>query len=223
MANGLVLNWEKTHFRLHTVDIWEDVSRHTTLTMKNKFTYSLAACAKGLILANKILPNQSWKKVANQMIKEIEKAYDKKRGYFLRCFGMISDYNLDASLLGLVWPFEIFPPDDQRIINTVNMIEKNLVENGGLHRFQFDYFDSEGSAWEGGGAWPVLNFWLSIYWVLRKNRKKALKYYFWVLKRIKKFDYFIPEQIFEDFRVGIYPLAWSHAMFIIASHYLNYL
>jgi len=223
LANGLVKNWQKTHFSLHTIDIWEDLARKTTLTMENNFTYSLAACAGGLLLANKILPNPKWVKTAQEMIKEIEEAYDEKKGYFLRCVGRISDFNIDASLLGLVWPFEIFPPDDKRIVKTVEKIEENLVENGGVHRFQFDYFDSEGSAWEGGGAWPILNFWLSIYWVLRKNKKKAEKYYFWVLKRIKKFNYFIPEQIFEDFRIGLYPLAWSHAMFVIASHYLNYL
>ncbi|MCX7779224.1 MAG: hypothetical protein N2259_03230 [Patescibacteria group bacterium] len=223
LANGLCRVWQKTHFSIHTIDLWEDVSRKTTTTMENNFTYSLAACAHGLILANKIIPHSLWLKTAQQMIKEIEEAYDQKRGYFLRSVGKVLDTNIDASLLGLVWPFEIFSPDDPRMIRTIERIERNLVENGGVHRFQFDYFDSEGSAWEGGGAWPILNFWLAIYWLLRKNRKKALSYYQWVVKKVRKFNYFIPEQIFEDFRIGLYPLAWSHAMFIIASQYLGFI
>lgn len=223
LANGICRVWNKTHFSIHTVDIWEEVMRKTTITMENNFTYSLAACARGLIIADQIISNSLWRETAFQMIKEIEKAYNEKRGYFLRSRGKISDFNIDASFLGLVWPFEIFSSNDKKIVKTVEKIEESLVEKGGLHRFQFDYFDSEGSAWEGGGSWPILNFWLTIYWVLRKNKKKALKYYQWVIKRIKKFDYFIPEQIFDDFRIGIYPLAWSHAMFVIASKYLGYL
>lgn len=223
LANGICNVWDKTHFSLHSIDIWEEVIRKTTTTMENNFTYSLASCAKGLFLADKIISNPIWRETASQMLKEIEEAYDKKRGYFLRSVGKVLDLNIDASNLGLVWPFEIFSPDDKRIVKTVRKIEENLVEKGGVHRFQFDYFDSEGSAWEGGGAWPILNFWLAIYWVLRKNKKKALKYYYWVIKRVKKFNYFIPEQIFEDFRVGIYPLAWSHAMFVIASKYLGFI
>ena len=104
-------------------------------------------------------------------------------------------------------------------------IQKKLVINGGVHRYQFDYYDGEGSSQEGGGAWPILNFWLSICYAQMGDKKKATEYYEWVLKRIEKDGYqnYIPEQIFEDFRQGIYPLSWSHAMFIIASYYLEYL
>jgi GH15 family glucan-1,4-alpha-glucosidase len=104
-------------------------------------------------------------------------------------------------------------------------VEKQVVINGGVHRYQFDYYDGEGSAQEGGGAWPILNFWLSIYYSLIHKKEKSKIYYQWVLKRLDKDGYgvYIPEQIFDDFRKGIYPLAWSHAMFIIASYYLGYL
>ena len=35
---------------------------------------------------------------------------------------------------------------------------------------------------------------------------------------------FIPEQIFDnDYQVSVSPLAWSHAMFVIANHKLGYL
>jgi GH15 family glucan-1,4-alpha-glucosidase len=223
LADGLVSAWNKTHFRVHTVDLWEEIQRQTTITVENNFTYSLAATARGLLSADEIFPNQVWKETALQMIEKIKQAYNEKDKYFYRNHGKIDDKNLDASLLGLVWPFEIFEANDPKIINTVKKIEEKLVIGGGVHRFEYDYFDSEGAAWEGGGAWPLLNFWMAIYWVKRGNKKKALGYYNWVLEKNNKFNGYMPEQIFDDFRVGIYPLAWSHAMFIIASHYLGYI
>jgi len=220
LANGLCAVWNKTFFIPNVVDLWEDGFRKTSSAIENNFTYSLAACAKGLLCANEIIPNKIWKESAREMINKINDAYDKQSEHFLRNHGRIDDKNIDASLLGLVYPFEIIKPDDKRMQITINKIEKELIFNGGVHRFQFDYFDSEGTAWEGGGAWPALNFWMAIYWHLAQNEKKAKAYYNWVIEKVDKY---IPEQIFSDFRIGIYPLAWSHAMFIIASHYLGYL
>lgn len=223
LANGLCSHWGKINFSIPTTDIWEEAHRQTSSRIKNNFTYSLASCARGLLCAYEITPNPIWKETASQMITKIEEAYNKKNKYFLRNVGKISDPNVDSSMLGLVFPFKIYEPNDEKIVNTVKKIEEEIVVNGGVHRFQFDYFDSEGSAEEGGGAWPVLNFWITIYWALAGDKNRALKYYNWVVERSDKFKGFLPEQYFDDFRVSIYPLAWSHAMFIIASHYLGYL
>jgi len=225
LSNGLCHHWDRFHFDIHTIDIWEESHRHTSVTMKNNFTYSLAACAKGLLLAYQIEPVALWKETAWQMIEQIKKAYNKEEKYFYRTFGKINDSNIDASLLGLVWPFEIYETESEEIKETIKKIEEKLVIDKGVHRYQFDYYDGEGSSQEGGGAWPILNFWLSICYVLKGDKKKAIEYYEWVLNKLKKDGYqnYIPEQIFNDFRKGICPLSWSHAMFIIASHYLGYL
>ena len=223
LADGISSHWDKTHFDLHTVDIWEEGYRHTSMTMQNFFTYSLASCARGLLLANEIIPNHFWKATALEMIEQIKKTYNPKVKYFYRTYGRINDKNVDASLLGLAWPFEIYSPESEEMINLAKIIEKKLSVNGGIHRYQFDYYDSEGSAEEGGGSWPILNFLFSIYWKLVGDNNKALKYYQWVLERLDKSKGYIPEQIFNDFRKGVYPLVWSHAMFVINSHYLGYI
>ncbi|MFH0805170.1 MAG: glycoside hydrolase family 15 protein [Patescibacteria group bacterium] len=223
LADGLSSRWDRDHFSVSTTDIWEVLERKTSTRLKNNFTYSLAACARGLMCAAEIIPNHFWKEAALQMITTIDAAYHKGKGYFFRNQGMISDPNIDASLVGLVYPFQIIEPDDERMVNTVGKIEETLVTSGGVHRFQFDYFDSEGSAQEGGGAWPTLNCWLSIYWARRHDRRRALQYYNWVVDRAGKFNYYLPEQYFDDIRTGIYPLAWSHAMFVITSHHLGYI
>ncbi|MFA5413588.1 MAG: glycoside hydrolase family 15 protein [Patescibacteria group bacterium] len=223
LADGVAANWNKAFFKPHTVDLWEEPHRQTSTTIENNFTYSLAACARGLLLACEMIPNCLWKEAAAQMIEKLNDAYSPTDKYFYRNKGKISDKNIDASLLGLVWPFEIFEAKDERIINTISKVEEKIVVDGGVHRFEQDYFDGEGSAQEGGGAWPLLNFWMAIYWAKNGDREKALSYYNWVLERIEKFNGFIPEQIFDDFRVGVYPLVWSHAMFILASRELGFI
>ena len=220
LADGLTDDWKGDYFFTNTTDLWEEGHRQTSTKMENNHTYSLAACAKGLLLADKMIGGEKWKETSSQMIKKIDEAYLKDKKIFIRTHGKIDDLNMDASLLGLVYPFSIIKADDLRIINTVKQMEEKIVENGGVHRYQFDYYDGEGSAQEGGGAWPVLNFWMSIYWVLKGNKTKADKYYNWVIERIED-DLLIPEQIFNDFRKGIKPLVWSHAMFILAGHYLG--
>jgi GH15 family glucan-1,4-alpha-glucosidase len=143
--------------------------------------------------------------------------------HFSRSYGKLGDARIDASMLGLVYPFEVFPATDRRITETVNEIEKKLVTAGGVHRYENDEYDG----WicdsthrnKGAGAWPILNFWLSIYYERARRREKALQYYNWVLNRVGKF---IPEQIFENnIQVSVKPLCWSHAMFVIASRELG--
>lgn len=220
LADGLTNDWKGKYFFSNTTDLWEEGHRKTSTKMENNHTYSLAACARGLMCADHMLSGEKWKEAADQMIERINSSYSDEKKYFFRNHGKVNDFNMDASLLGLVYPFDIIKADDERIVNTVKKMEETIVINGGVHRYQFDYYDGEGTAQEGGGAWPILNFWMSIYWSIKGDQKKARQYYDWVVERIKD-DYLIPEQIFSDFREGIKPLAWSHAMFIIASKYLG--
>ncbi len=222
LADGLCSDWRGNYFFHNTSDLWESGSRQTSTKVENNHTYSLAACARGLELANQMIANNKWLECSKQMKKRINDAYSLDKKYFLRNYGKLSDYNIDASLLGLAWPFKVIDPSDERMINTAKKIEENLVVNeGGIQRFQFDYYDGEGTASEGAGAWPILNFWMSIYQHLIKNDQKAEHYFNWVLDNIDRYQGFIPEQIFNDSRIGVYPLVWSHAMFIIATKTLG--
>ncbi len=224
LANGLVSVWNGSFFTLHVTDLWEEEHRHTSHTMQNNFTYTLAACARGLMVADALFPNPLWKEAAAQMVEKVHEAYSDRLGRFLRNHGRVDDENVDASLLGLVWPFALCDANDPRMQKTVSAIEHFLAPAGGVHRYQFDYYDGEGSAQEGGGAWPILNFWMTLYFLRIGNRPKAERYFTWVLDRVeKKYHGYLPEQVFDDDRIGIYPLAWSHAMFVFASHELGYL
>ncbi|VVB67632.1 Glycosyl hydrolases family 15 [uncultured archaeon] len=220
-ANGLCDRWERDHFNAVTNDLWEE--RLTFPDLKENFTYSLAACVKGLECANLMIANDRWLKISEQMKERLESHFIS--GYFVRSYGKLIDKGIDASMLGLVYPFEVYKADDSRIISTVKEIEDRLIINGGVHRYEFDEYDGwmyeEMHRKKGAGAWPLLNFWLSVYYHLKGDKRHAEMYYGWVLDRV---DGYIPEQIFNnDIQVSICPLVWSHTMFIIASKFLEYL
>jgi glucoamylase len=222
LADGLTSNWKGSYFFKNTSDLWESGPRKTSTKVENNHTYSLAACVKGLELADRMINNSKWLETAEEMRKQIDEAYDETDKFFFRNHGKLSDKNIDASMLGLTWPFNIVDAKDPRMINTVKRIEdKLIIEYGGVQRFEFDYYDGEGTASEGGGAWPILNFWLSIYWSLAGDNTKAEFYFNWVVDNIDRYNGFIPEQVFADNRIGVYPLAWSHAMFILAAKQLG--
>lgn len=223
LADGICNEWKGSYFFKNTSDLWEEGKRMTSTKMENNFTYSLAACAGGLEKAELIFPNnENWEKTAREMRAKIDEAYNKKEKYFFRNHGKIDDKNVDASLLGLVWPFSIISANDKRIKNTLKKMEERIVIDGGVHRYEFDYYDGEGTAQEGAGAWPLLNFWMAIYYAKAGNKKKAEKYFNWVIEKIGD-DGLIPEQIYGDFRDGhgVKPLGWSHSMFVIAFYILQ--
>lgn len=222
LADGLCSDWHERYFFTNTVDCWEEAHRKTSTKMQNNFTYTLAATSRGLELANAMIPNETWKKTADQMKQRLLEAYIPEHGAFVRNHGLLNDVNMDASLLGILYPFAILPSSDERMLHTIKKMEQSIVMNGGVHRYQFDYYDGEGTAQEGAGAWPLLNFWLAIVYEEIGEHEKAMQTFSWVINRIEN-DFFIPEQIFDDFRRGIKPLAWSHAMFIFAASKLGFL
>lgn len=218
-ADGICSNWKKTCFRKISYDLWEE--RRAYPKNNEKHTYSVAICLRGLEAANRLIgKNEKWMECIEQMKDEIEKAYHNRVGFFTRTFGdNFVDLVIDSSILGLVWPSEIIKPKDKRIVRTVNEIRRINAINGGLMRYPGDRYNGTLRK-TGAGAWPLLNFWMSIYYIKSGNKKEARKYYDWVIKRVDKK---LPEQIKNNKPTSIIPLAWSHAMFIIASKFLGYI
>lgn len=229
-TKGLVGVWAGDQFKTTIEDLWEERIAHPRF--QNNLTYALAACAAGLERANDIVPNRRAKTVAKQMRSLIEKeAYDERVGYFTRRFGGPISYHkiIDASMLGLIWPFAVVAADDPRMAQTVDAIEAKITDGLGLYRYQFDHYEGEieGSHVHykmGAGAWPLLTFWMSIVQSKMGNRKEAEEYFWLVLDQLGT-DLLIPEQIFPkgDPRVGVKPLLWSHAMFVHAAKELGYI
>ncbi|MFH1682455.1 MAG: glycoside hydrolase family 15 protein [Candidatus Woesearchaeota archaeon] len=219
-ADGICGSWSKDHFNLVVQDLWEE--RYCFPDLKENFSYTLASCYQGLCCANSLSPHQRWVKTAEQMKKLL---LAKNKNYFPRTFGKIGDDRVDASLLGLTWPFEIVSSTDKRMINTVRLMEQQLVRKGGVPRYEHDEYDGwmykNMNRKKGAGYWPLLNFWMSIYFSKAGNKKKALQYYNRVLGDLT--TDFIPEQIFDNkIQISVSPLCWSHTMFVLASKELGF-
>jgi len=222
-ANGLCAIWGKDHFKKVTQDLWEE--RLCFPDLKENFSYSLAICSKGLACANELMPNKKWIRISNEMKNILLK---NSKNHFYRSFGMINDKKVDASLLGIVWPSEIVKADNKVIKNTIKLIKRDIVKDYGVYRYENDEYDG----WmykkkihrkKGAGYWPLLNFWMTVYYAEKKDRKNALKYYKKVIDDLGNKE-FIPEQIFKNkIQISVSPLCWSHSMFIVASKKLGYI
>jgi glucoamylase len=220
LANGICNVWNGKHFTIISQDLWEEGYAYPK--DETNHTYSLAACSCGLKCANEMIKNERWLKVSAEMREQVEKSYN---GYFYRVNGKLKDKVIDTSMLGLSYPFKIFNENDEKMLNTISSIEQKNVKNYCVYRYENDMYDSYRfsgiNGRRGGGFWPVLSFWMSIYWSLKKDRKKALNYY---LSVVDKIDKYIPEQVFDNnMQKSPCPLAWSHAMFVISSRYLGFI
>jgi glucoamylase len=220
-ANGICKYWKGTTFKIPAHDLWEE--RTAWPKLNQTLTYSVAMCMRGLEAAEHLCgKKKEWNKCIEEMKIILDKSYLPRVHHFIRENGKKIDSKIDSSMLGLVWPANAFDAKDPRIIQTVEQIERKCVKNGGIYRYPNDVWDGRISNHTillgGAGAWPVLNFWMSIYQSLAGNEEKALKYFNWVIERTEKY---FPEQIKNGKPISIIPLAWSHAMFVIAAQYLN--
>lgn len=230
LAEGLLRHWNGKTFDMPAQDRWE--MRNTYPDLEDNHTYTLAACINGLEKANRINTSSKTQKTIKEMKARLDKAYqrceeeDRKsfgKYYYFRKHGKLPDPIVDSSVLALVWPFEIVNAGDERMKNTTRVVEEVLVRRGGVMRHECDIYSGWKyhtlDRWEGAGAWPLLNFFMSICQVKQGNIDKARQYYDWV---IDKYEEYIPEQHFEnEIQQSITPLAWSHAMFVFATRELE--
>lgn len=221
-ADGLVSVWGGECFNVVTNNVWEGRYAHPDL--KENFSYSLAAVASSLEKAASMTGESKYQQTAEEM-KKMLKDNLSKYGYAVSRFGRMDNRNINASALGLVYPFGVFEPKDEIINETMNRIQGVLVKDYGVYRSAYDRYDGwmhQGRKMnKGAGYWPLLNFWMSIVLNRKGERSEAEKYFNKVLQDVNEY---IPEQIFaNNIQKGVSPLGWSHAMFVLASKELGYL
>jgi len=138
-------------------------------------------------------------------------------GHFVKFIGSNS---VDASLLGLAVPYNVFPPTDSIVRATVVEIETTLQRSGGVHRYAEDTY-------YGGGEWVLLTAWLGWYYAQLGEKHKATMMKQWVEAQAdQRFE--LAEQVPASLNDESYyqpwlkrwgeiakPLLWSHAKYII--------
>lgn len=104
---------------------------------------------------------ERWKKNRDMIHKEVcEKGFNKKLNSFVQSYG---SKELDASCLRIVL-VGFLPPDDPRIRGTVEAIEKRLMKDGFVQRYDTKTMEDGLTGGEGAflacSFWMVTNLWL---------------------------------------------------------------
>jgi len=221
-ALGLIHQIDLDYLPAPCMDLWEDLKGRGTYTIGATIAGLRAASAIAMELNSKDGPCEEaeyWKITASKMETALDKfLWNKKRAYFMRSLvnGM-PDPTVDSATLGLIFPFGILKPQSERAKLVVNTVERTLLcgKNGGIMRYQ-------GDEYIGGNPWILTTLWLSICFHLIGERQKAVHYFHWAVKHRSHLD-LLAEQVdkFSGRPAWALPLAWSHAMFILAVFFLE--
>jgi len=198
-------------------DLWEEREATTT--------YSAAAVYAGLHAGSNLARliglddyASDFDGSANEVREGIlEYLYDPELGRFLRSINP-RDESLDASLL-VINEFGVLPPQDSRIAKTVDLVEEKLWVNtniGGLARYAGDAY-LRVSPNLIGNPWILTTLYLSMFRADAGELKKAHRLLEWATARATS-TRLLPEQVnaYDGSPIGVLPLAWSHAAFILA-------
>jgi GH15 family glucan-1,4-alpha-glucosidase len=101
-------------------------------------------------------PLEKWRTIRDRIHADVcEKGYDPERNTFVQSYGAKA---LDASLLRI--PLVGFlPPDDPRVIGTVEAIQRELVVDGLVRRYRTE--EADDGLPQGEGAFIACTFWLA--------------------------------------------------------------
>lgn len=121
------------------------------------------------------------------------------------------DTQMDISVMGAVYPFEIFDSKEKIVKNTVDKINMTLrTYTGGYLRFENDNYMG------GNNPWVITTLWMALYYIKIGNITEAQKCFKYVVDTACKYG-FLSEQVNNDDKnfKWVIGLGWSHAMFII--------
>jgi GH15 family glucan-1,4-alpha-glucosidase len=135
--------------------------------------------------------------------------YSETRHSFVQFYG---GNTVDASLL-MIALVGFLPADDPRVIGTISAIERDLVRDGFVRRYETDR--SIDGLPAGEGAFLACSFWLSDNYVLLGRTNNALEIFNRVLSLCNDVGLLAEEYDVQERRqVGNFPQAFSHVALI---------
>ena len=144
----------------------------------------------------------------------LENLCDKKQKILYR---NLEDKKMDISILGSVFPFNVFSATEKLVVNTENKINMTLrTYTGGILRFEDDNYMG------GKNPWIISTLWMAMYYIKAGKKNEAINLLEFVSKTAN-YNGLLAEQVDNS---NLKPswvmgLGWSHAMFVIVLNELN--
>ena len=181
---------EKLHFTYSKVMAWVAFDR----TIKSAERFGLDG------------PVAHWRKIRNEIHADVCRlGFDTSLGSFVRSYG---SKQLDASLL-LLPAIGFLPAEDPRIRGTVEGIERSLVTDGLVRRYNTDSADDGLPA--GEGVFLACSFWLVDAYLMLGRREDAVRLFERVLSL--RNDVGLLSEEYDPYAnrlIGNFPQAFSH-------------
>ena len=151
-------------------------------------------------------PTDRWRAVRQQIHEDVcNKGFDPDLGSFVQAYGC---KNLDASLL-MIGVTGFLPPSDPRLQGTVQAIERHLMRDGFVMRYETQEADDGLPA--GEGAFLACSFWLADNFALLGRLHDATQLFEKLLALQNDVGLLSEEYDFSARRlVGNFPQAFSH-------------
>jgi GH15 family glucan-1,4-alpha-glucosidase len=151
-------------------------------------------------------PLEHWRRVRDEIHADVcTRGFDAEMNSFVRAYG---SKELDASLL-LLPAIGFLPPDDPRIVGTVEAIERDLLVDGLVVRY--DTAVSEDGVEGGEGVFIACSFWLVDAYLMLGRRPEAEALFERLLELCNDVGLLSEEYAPVSKRlVGNFPQAFSH-------------
>lgn len=162
-------------------------------------------------------PVRHWRAMCKKIHADVcANGFDRTIGSFVQAYG---SRQLDASLL-LIPTVGFLPPNDPRIKGTLRAIEKRLLVDGLVRRY--DTSSGHDGLPGGEGAFLACSFWLADAYVLMERQEDARHLFERLLALRNDVGLLSEEYDTRDKRmVGNFPQAFSHVALINTAHNLS--
>ena len=198
-----------------TMNLWEEPpSQHVYST--STVTAGLKAASESAGELGHTSDGRRWGAASELFKKQLLEAFwDEDLGHFIKS-AEPRDEQVDISSLSISFPFGILSDRDPRMVKTAKAIADAFkFRVGGIGRFPSDNN-------YGGNPWIIPTCWMAIHYANTGETEAGMNLLNWCADHATGLG-LLPEQVDKEKGVVLsaVPLAWSHAMFILASQALS--